>query len=185
MKIYTKTGDRGLTGLIGGTRVPKTDPRLEAYGTVDELNATVGVLLSVIVQEHDKALLLDIQNLLFDLGAELATDREKISQKEPCEAFLQGIQMLEKEIDEMTTNLPLLRQFILPGGSEASARCHVCRTVARRAERRMWEVSSHYPLDDNCLIFVNRLSDFFFVLARKITVEEGKNEIFWKSHCRS
>lgn len=185
MKIYTKTGDKGLTGLVGGTRVSKTDSRLEAYGTVDELNAHIGVLLAVTVSEHEKQLLLGIQNLLFDLGAELATDRDATPKKEPCDAFKIGIEMIENEIDSITKQLPPLTRFVLPGGNEMAARCHVCRTVARRAERRMWEARSNHTIDDDCLIFVNRLSDFFFILARKMVFDAGNDEIFWKSHCRS
>ena len=185
MKIYTKTGDKGQTSLIGGTRVSKADPRLEAYGTVDELNASIGLLLAEASDDPGKNLLLEIQSRLFDLGAELATDREKETATKSDNIFSSLTQTLEKEIDIITANLPALKHFILPGGNEAAARCHLCRTIARRAERRMWESHAMYPISEDCLVFINRLSDFFFVLARKFVHDAGNEEFFWKSHCRS
>ncbi len=184
MKIYTKTGDKGQTSLIGGTRVSKADPRLEAYGTVDELNSSIGFLAAGITDEHTRILLLEIQSRLFDLGAELATDRGAVKTESDNTIFVDCIQTIEKEIDNITSNLPSLKHFVLPGGDEVAARCHMCRTIARRAERRMWEANALYPIADECLIFVNRLSDYFFVLARKFVHDAGKEEIFWESHCR-
>jgi cob(I)alamin adenosyltransferase len=185
MKIYTKTGDKGTTGLVGGTRISKTDIRLEAYGTVDELNAYVGVLVSKVTDEHDQSVLIYIQNLLFDLGVVLATDHQKPMTRKHADAFNDGIAVLEKEIDAITGKLPELNHFILPGGGEAAALSHVCRTVSRRAERRMWDVQAHYPVDEDCMVFMNRLSDFFFIFARKSAIDAGFDEFFWKSYCWS
>ncbi len=184
MKIYTKTGDKGQTSLIGGTRVSKADPRLDAYGTVDELNAAIGFLIAGIHDEKIADFLLEIQSRLFDLGAVLATDQTKVESKPTGSVFENCIQHIEKEIDSMVAELPPLNRFILPGGNEAAARCHLCRTIARRAERRMWESNALYPIADDCFVFVNRLSDFFFVLARKFVNASGNHEIFWESHCR-
>lgn len=183
MKIYTKTGDEGSTGLIGGTRVPKTDIRLEAYGTVDELNSALGLLIAKI-KEHEQSYILNkIQNLLFDLGVELATDKSKPFQKRKNDGFRQATMELEQTMDEFNNDLPELKGFILPSGSEKVAQCHVCRTIARRAERRIWEVHHHYPIDQDCLTFINRLSDFLFVLARKLAKDENDHEILWKTLC--
>jgi cob(I)alamin adenosyltransferase len=184
MKIYTKTGDKGQTSLIGGTRVSKADPRLDAYGTVDELNATIGFLIAGISDNATIKLLLEIQSRLFDLGAALATDNASLETRIEENTFQSIIQIVEKEIDSIVSELPPLNRFVLPGGNEAAARCHLCRTIARRAERRMWESNALYPIADDCLVFVNRLSDFFFVLARKFVNASGDQEIFWESHCR-
>jgi cob(I)alamin adenosyltransferase len=184
MKIYTKTGDKGQTSLVGGTRVSKADPRLDAYGTVDELNAAIGLLIAGIDDDATANFLQEIQSRLFDLGAILATDQTKTGAKTSDNVFDSCVQNIEKEIDDMTAELPQLNRFVLPGGNEAAARCHLCRTIARRAERRMWESHALYPIADDCFIFVNRLSDFFFVLARKFVNRSGSQEIFWESHCR-
>lgn len=162
----------------------KSDPRLEAYGTVDELNSFIGFLASSIEETTVKELLLQVQNRLFDLGAELATDRSVVSNDADYSAFTDCIQTIEQEIDVMTNKLPALKQFVLPGGCEEASRCHLCRTIARRAERRMWEVNAEYPVATECLIFINRLSDYFFVLARNFVYISGNKEIFWKSHCK-
>lgn len=185
MKIYTKTGDMGQTSLVEGTRVSKTDIRLEAYGTVDELNSFVGFLMANIDEEKTITLLIQIQNRLFDLGAELASDKSSAHSQKRAPFLKETIELIENEIDNISKTLPALKYFILPSGNETAARCHLCRTVARRAERRMWEVKSHYPVDEDCLIFVNRLSDFFFILARHfVNIAENK-EIFWKADGRS
>jgi len=183
MKIYTKTGDEGLTGLIGGTRVPKTDIRLEAYGTVDELNSALGLLIANINDGKKTEQLNKIQNLLFDLGVELATDKTKPFPKQKNDGFKQATMELEQAMDQYNAYLTELKGFILPSGSQKVAQCHVCRTIARRAERRIWEVHEHYPIDHDCLTFINRLSDFFFVLARKLAKDENDHEILWKTLC--
>ncbi len=183
MKLYTKTGDDGSTGLIGGTRVLKTDMRLEAYGTIDELNSAIGLLNAKIQNKELTQVLTKIQNLLFDLGVELATDKSLHSVKQKNDGFIRGTNELESIIDTFTQELPPLTGFILPGGSESVAQSHVCRTIARRAERRLWEAHAHHPIDHDCLVFVNRLSDFFFIFARKLAFDEKVDEILWKSLC--
>lgn len=171
MKIYTKSGDKGRTSLATGQRVSKSDVRLEAYGTADELNSFVGLLRSLVVRlEGDWTKQVDlqlnwVQNRLFDLGAILAAAEMSLTED--------AVGQLEEWIDEMQTGLPELRAFILPGGSEAVAMCHVCRTIARRLERHMVSMSQgdrkeKYVMDDEVMKFVNRLSDYCFVLARFI-----------------
>lgn len=182
MKIYTKTGDKGTTGLIGGTRIPKSDLRLEAYGTVDELNSFIGLLVAKLSDDsRHQSILFLIQNKLFSLGAYLATD----SSKADTSAFLDAIDtttigIIEKEIDNLTENLPKLNSFILPGGSEEGALCHICRTIARRAERRIYDVNNLFPIENEILIFANRLSDYFFTLSRTLTKDANRKEISWK-----
>lgn len=167
MKVYTKTGDKGQTSLANGHRVSKTDPRIEAYGTSDELNSYVG-LLRVVADSED---LRWIQNRLFDLGAYLAGANLHLDET--------AVERLEKRIDAMQAELPELRAFVLPAGNEAACRSHICRTVTRRLERCMLacENSEEWRTE---LIFVNRLSDFFFVLSRYLVVNGGKEEETWQ-----
>lgn len=176
--IYTKTGDKGTTSLVGGKRVAKSHVRLNAYGTIDELNSFVGFLACQIEEERDLSILSFIQHKLFTVGSYLATETEAISPKAASIIEDKDIVRIESEMDQIDSNLPSIRQFILPGGNEAGSRAHICRTVCRRAERCIYLVKEEYPIDDNILIFVNRLSDYFFLLARK---ECNKNsaEIFW------
>lgn len=180
--VYTKTGDKGMTSLVRGMRVPKSHIRLEAYGTIDELNSFVGFLICQIEDEDTLKILAFIQHKLFTVGSYLATETES---KEPKSASIivdDNISLLETEMDKMDSELPPLRQFVLPGGSEAAARAHICRTVARRAERCIYHVKEQFPVEDNILTFVNRLSDYFFLLARKESYKNG-NEIFWDTSC--
>lgn len=181
--VYTKTGDQGTTGLVGGTRVPKTHIRLEAYGTVDELNANLGVLISYLTEERDYNFLLGVQHKLFSIGSHLATDQEKIKLHDVSIITATDVENIEHEIDAMDDILPPLHSFVLPGGSRASAFCHVCRTICRRAERRILALSADYPISPELLAYVNRLSDYLFVLSRKINFNEGKDEIFWNNSC--
>ncbi len=180
MKIYTKTGDEGLTGLIGGTRVPKNDLRIEAYGTVDELNSFIGLLASYPQLDDELSFLEKIQHRLFAVGSHLATDREQTNMDEASIISDEDIAELEGSIDRITEKLPPLKAFILPGGSREGSVCHVCRTVSRRAERRITEVSQIYNIDKQIIIYINRLSDYFFVLSRFITLKKGNKEILWK-----
>lgn len=180
MKLYTKTGDKGTTGLIGGTRVSKSDVRLEAYGTVDELNAQIGVLVSLGLSDEHTAFLQNMQNLLFTVGSNLATDTEKTDYKHASVMRDDYITAVEKEIDRLDEALPMLEQFIIPGGSQKSAQCHVCRTVARRAERRIIEMNSVYPVDNKVVIYINRLSDYFFALSRTLLKDGNIEEVSWK-----
>lgn len=180
MKIYTKTGDDGTTGLVGGSRVKKYDIRLEAYGTVDELNATLGVLRSMPVAETDKLLIIEIQNKLFNIGSRLASDEKGEAYTANLAITDANIELLEKAIDRFEKDLPELAHFILPGGEPVSAQCHVARTVCRRAERRVLEFADKMPTHINTVKYLNRLSDFLFVLSRKTAMENGVAETTWK-----
>ncbi len=180
MKLYTKTGDKGQTGLIGGTRVAKNDVRLDAYGTIDELNAFVGLLTTYSIPEEDITFLRKIQHLLFSIGSYLATDASKVGYYSASVLVDEDIKSIECEIDRLDADLPLLQSFILPGGSPSGALGHVCRTVARRAERRIFDINEEYPVDNHIFIYVNRLSDYFFVLSRYLTLLENGKEICWK-----
>lgn len=180
MKLYTKTGDKGTTGLIGGTRVNKNDVRLEAYGTVDELNTHIGVLVSLGLKTEHEVFLRNMQNLLFTVGSNLATDTTKTDYKSASVMKENYITAVEKEIDRLDSELAPLTQFTLPGGTQKSAQSHVCRTVARRAERRIIEMNNHYPVDNKVIIYVNRLSDYFFALSRNLLKDENVEEIAWK-----
>jgi len=177
--LYTKTGDKGTTALVGGTRVPKTHLRLEAYGTIDELNSHIGWLNCLISDPEDHAFLLFLQHKLFTVGSYLATETE-IKQPHPASIIAEkDITRIEKQIDKTDALLPRLNRFVLPGGNESASRAHICRTVARRAERLVYHVADSYPVSEEVLIFLNRLSDYFFVLARKEGSKTAE-EIFWE-----
>lgn len=177
MKIYTKTGDKGQTSLFGGTRVPKHHVRLEAYGTVDELNSCIGVLHSLLDIVEYKQILLDVQMTLFNVGSNLAS--EKPITHADVHINDADILCLEKYIDQMNEVLVPLTHFILPGGTTAAAHAHVCRTVCRRAERRVVAMSHEIDNLQNIVIYLNRLSDFFFVLSRYILHVAGVDELKW------
>jgi len=181
-KIYTKTGDAGKTSLVGGTRVDKFHVRLNAYGTIDELNSFVGSLICEVKEEEALKVLSFIQHKLFTVGSYLATETESMPPKAASIIKDEDIALLESEMDRMDSELPRLNRFVLPGGSEAAARAHICRSVCRRAERCMYLVKQEYHLDDQVFKFVNRLSDYFFLLARKECNKNG-TEIFWDNTC--
>ena len=181
MKIYTRTGDAGTTSLVGGTRVSKTHPRLEAYGTVDELNSHIGLLAAYDIPQDIRASLSRIQNQLFDLGCQLATEED--SRWKPRAITADDVSHLENLIDATDAELPRHNRFILPGGTQASAQAHVARTVARRAERdilRLDQALGTGKIAPEALKFVNRLSDYLFVLARRLNIIAGNEEIFWE-----
>jgi len=180
MKIYTKTGDKGMTGLIGGSRVKKNDKRLEAYGTVDELNSFIGLLVANELDSDLKEVLFGIQNNLFEIGSFLATDFSSVKPESVLMLAENDIKVLENEIDRMNEKLPPLKNFILPGGNNISAICHICRTITRRAERNIQAVNNLYPAVDYLPEYVNRLSDYFFVLARYVNLTFKTEEIYWK-----
>lgn len=184
MKIYTKTGDKGTTSLVGGTRVPKTHIRLEAYGTVDELNSNLGLLITYLLDEKDKVFLQQVQDRLFAVGSHLATDREKTELKAASVISPEQVEMVEREIDRLDALLPPLSAFILPGGSRGAAVCHICRTVCRRAERRILALAEQVEISSELLAYVNRLSDYLFVLSRKMNQDDKKGEIFWNNSCK-
>ena len=177
-KIYTKTGDQGETGLFGGRRLPKSHIRIETYGTVDELNSYLGVLRDSIDSAPTRDLLKEIQDRLFAVGADLASDPDKnLTTPDVTE---EDIERLEKEIDAMDEVLPPLKNFILPGGNLASSYCHVARCVCRRAERLAVALNMSESVDPLVMKYLNRLSDFLFTLARKISFDAGAEEVPWK-----
>ena len=177
--IYTKTGDKGTTGLVGGMRVPKTHVRLDAYGTVDELNSFIGWLNCVIEEEETKQFLRFLQHKLFTVGSYLATETEIKQPKEASIITTNDIERIEKQIDIIDSKLPRLNRFVLPGGNEAASRAHICRTVTRRAERNVYIVAEDYPVSEEVLVVLNRLSDYFFVLSRHES-NKTSEEIFWE-----
>jgi cob(I)alamin adenosyltransferase len=178
MKIYTKTGDEGLTSLIGGTRVPKYDLRIESYGTVDELNSYIGMIRDHDIDAAQKDVLKEVQDRLFTIGAALASDPEKSKMKIP-DLQLSDITFLENQIDEMNLVLPELKHFILPGGSPVVSFCHVSRCVCRRAERIIVHLKSESFVDEKVVVYLNRLSDYLFVLARKLCFDRNVPENQW------
>lgn len=181
--VYTKTGDKGTTSLVGGTRVQKTHVRLEAYGTVDELNAQLGLLITYIADEADRRFLLRVQHLLFNIGSHLATEQEVTALRPASVIGPTHVQEVENEIDRTDAALPQLRAFVLPGGSRPAAICHVCRTVCRRAERRVLSLAEQHRVAEEVIMYLNRLSDYFFVLSRKLNISTQTNEIFWDNTC--
>jgi len=178
MKIYTKTGDKGYTSLIGGTRVPKHHLRIESYGTVDELNSYIGLIRDQDIATHDKQILKEIQDRLFTIGSSLASDPERSKMIIP-DLHQTDIELLEKEMDAMNEKLPELRHFILPGGNNAISFCHIARCVCRRAERLSVNLSAESTVEEKVNIYLNRLSDYLFVLARKIGNEKNIPENQW------
>ena len=185
--IYTRTGDDGTTSLVGGVRVPKTHVRLEAYGTVDELNAQIGCLISLMEDGADRSLLQFVQHKLFALGSYLATDTSQTQLCVGSDITDEHIKRLEQAIDELDASLPPLRAFVLPGGSFAASVCHVCRTVCRRAERRILALElaeEKCEISEKMKQFVNRLSDYLFVLSRKLNQLTHHDEIYWDKSCK-
>ena len=176
-KIYTRTGDDGTTGLGDGTRVAKDSARVAAYGTVDEANSAIGVLLAVPVPDDIRDLLTAIQHQLFDLGGELCI---------PGHAAIDAadVDALETELDGFNTPLPPLQDFILPAGGEAAARCHLARTIVRRAEREVVTLSHHDAVRPEAIRYLNRLSDLLFVLARVLARADGQGEVLWRHERR-
>lgn len=172
--LYTKTGDKGRTSLIGGRRVPKTHIRIESYGTIDELNSFVGWLTCVVEETVTKNFLVFVQHKLFNVSSYLATDTENPSVERTCRVTDDDITLIEKEIDRLDMALPKLGRFVLPGGNEVAARAHICRTVCRRAERKIFRLNEKDPVDQHILSFINRLSDYFFVLSRHENLKSGK-----------
>lgn len=176
-RIYTRAGDRGDTGLIGGQRVPKDHPRVEAYGAVDELNSSLGVVIAELDDPETASLLQNAQHRLFDLGAELATPATQ-----SASAGITGddVEALERAIDRVEDGLPPLREFILPGGSPAAAALHVARAVARRVERQVVALARTEPVNPQIVPFLNRLSDLLFVLARAANRRAGSPDTAWQ-----
>jgi cob(I)alamin adenosyltransferase len=179
MKIYTKKGDKGTTGLIGGTRVLKSSLRIEAYGTIDELNSYIGVIRDHDILDEYKKQLIEIQDRLFTIGSSLASDPEKSSMKIP-DLLDADVTNLENWMDEMDGLLPEMKNFILPGGHLAVSFCHVARCVCRRAERIIVDLDQNEFVPELIITYINRLSDYLFVLCRKIGMDLGATEQPWK-----
>lgn len=177
--IYTKTGDKGTTSLVGGTRVHKSHLRLDVYGTVDELSSYIGWLKCEIKDEDNQEFLSYLQHKMFTIGSYFATETEKMDPKPPSVIHQSDIEKIEKEIDRIDHQLPKIKQFILPGGNEPSSRAHICRTIARKVERYAYRLDELIPVDESVLVFINRLSDYLFVLARFESVCTN-DEIFWE-----
>jgi len=182
--VYTRTGDKGTTSLVGGKRVPKTHARLEAYGTIDELNSFIGLLITYLSNPEEKDFLQRVQNNLFVIGSNLATDQSTTELRQASVIPTSLIEEMEHRIDVLDNSIPPLTAFVLPGGSRGASVCHVCRTVCRRAERRILTLSEQAEVSPELIAYVNRLSDYFFVLSRKINKDENHDEIFWKSSCK-
>ena len=180
MKIYTKTGDTGQTSLIGGRRVSKADLRIDSYGTVDELNSWIGLLRDQSVNEFRKDLLKEIQDRLFTIGAELATDPGKAPKQAMPAIVATDITLLENEMDAMDAELPELRVFVLPGGHQSVSFAHLARTVCRRAERLVIALNETAPVDPLLIQYLNRLSDYLFMLSRKMAQETNAEEVKWE-----
>lgn len=179
MKVYTKTGDKGQTSLIGGTRVPKSHIRIESYGTVDELNSYIGLIRDLSEDAHVNAILVEVQDRLFTIGSMLASDPVKSKMKIP-DLLDSDITLLEKEIDRMNETLSEMRSFVLPGGHPTVSHCHIARCICRRAERKIVDLAEVDEVTERVQIYVNRLSDYLFVLARKFSHDLQAIEMPWK-----
>ncbi|MGB5188474.1 cob(I)yrinic acid a,c-diamide adenosyltransferase [Robiginitalea sp.] len=185
MKIYTKTGDQGTTALFGGTRVPKHHIRIQSYGTVDELNSWIGLLRDQGIENRHREFLLTIQDRLFTAGSMLATETAGSSKPqrkvriEIPQVKLSDVTSLEDEMDRLDADLPPMTNFILPGGHPIVSYCHIARTVCRRAERMTTLLNEQSPVSEILLIYLNRLSDYLFILARKLSAELQADEIKW------
>lgn len=179
MKIYTKKGDTGTTQLIGGTRIPKHALRIEAYGTVDELNSYIGLLRDQAISPYQIEQLLEIQDRLFTLGSHLANDSEKSNMALPTISE-EDVTFLEQKMDEMDESLPEMRNFVLPGGHTTVSFCHIARCVCRRAERIVTHLAENEEIESVIMKYLNRLSDYLFVLSRKIAIDLNAKEQPWK-----
>ncbi|WP_297117170.1 cob(I)yrinic acid a,c-diamide adenosyltransferase [uncultured Porphyromonas sp.] len=177
--VYTRRGDDGTTGLVGGTRISKGHIRLECYGTIDELNSHIGVLLAEELTDETHDFLLRLQHILFNVAGSLATPPDQEEYLAAMQIDPTDIEKLEHKIDELDATLPRLKEFVLPSGGRSAALCHVCRTVCRRAERNIYRLREESRVDDLIVRFVNRLSDYFFVLARTEAVRTYGSEVTW------
>jgi cob(I)alamin adenosyltransferase len=182
-KVYTRRGDQGQTSLVGGQRVSKASMRLESYGTVDELSSHLGLLASMLPEGEDKEMIQRIQNNLFNVCTNLATDQEQTPLYSSAYLPEGEIERLEQKVDTIMKMLPEKQGFILPGGTKEAAQAHVCRTVCRRAERRIVALSSTSIVSPEVLQYINRLSDYLFVLAKKLNFIAGQSEKLWQNAC--
>ena len=183
MKIYTKTGDKGETGLFGGSRISKNSPRIEAYGTIDELNSFIGLAVTETQDESVKSLLNKIQNQLFTVGTDLSSPHSiENNKKNILRVPVEFYEEIERSIDFFEEKLDELKNFIIPGGSKSAAILHICRTITRRAERRVIALNSLEQINQNIVIFLNRLSDLFFVLSRYENKISNLPDIIWTKY---
>ncbi len=182
-KIYTGTGDRGTTSLVGGQRMSKAHQRIESYGTIDELNSFIGLLITSLEDPADTEFLSFVQHKLFTIGSYLATDQSTTELRIESRVTPESIARIEGEIDRVDSTLPKMRHFVLPGGCRSASLAHVCRTVCRRAERQIYRLAETDPVEEPVLVFINRLSDYLFVLARKECLKNEGKEIIWDSSC--
>ena len=183
-KVYTRKGDNGMTSLVGGVRIKKSDIRLEAYGTVDELSAHLGMLVAMMPDDGDRATVIRIQNNLFNVCTHLATDQSQTPLYPSAHLADGEVAFLEHEVDRLMGLLPERQGFILPGGTPTAAQAHIARTVCRRAERRIAALAEVAVVAPEVQQYVNRLSDYLFVLAKIINFNSGKSEIIWQNTCR-
>ena len=183
-KVYTRTGDQGETSLVGGVRIKKSHIRLEAYGTVDELSAHLGMLVSMMKPDEERDFIIRIQNNLFNVCTHLATDQSQTPLYPSAHLADGEIASIEQRIDSLMKQLPERQGFILPGGVPAACQAHICRTVCRRAERRIAALAEEAQIAPEMQQYVNRLSDYLFVLAKIINFNEGKSEIVWQNVCK-
>lgn len=183
-KVYTRTGDKGMTSLVGGKRIEKSSVRLEAYGTVDELSSHLGLLAAMLDDEEDRQMICRVQNCLFNVGTHLATDQSDTPLPASAQLPEGEVAYIEKQIDIINALLPEPQGFILPGGSMAAAQAHVCRAVCRRAERCIAALAETAVVGEEIQQYVNRLSDYLFVWAKKINFNKGVSEILWEKACK-
>jgi cob(I)alamin adenosyltransferase len=184
-KVYTRRGDKGMTDLVGGVRISKTDVRLEAYGTIDELSSHLGLLVCMLKpDDQELPILLRIQNNLFNVGTHLATDQSQTPLYASARLPEGETALLERRIDDMNAQLPEPQGFVLPGGTQAAAQCHVCRAVCRRAERCIDALAEKAQVGEEIIQYVNRLSDYLFVFAKIINFNTGHQEILWQNACK-
>ncbi|MBQ9357262.1 MAG: cob(I)yrinic acid a,c-diamide adenosyltransferase [Prevotella sp.] len=182
-KIYTRRGDEGMTDLVGGVRISKADIRLDAYGTIDELSSHLGLLVSLMQPGEERDFVINIQNNLFCVASHLATDQSQ-TKLYPSGLLEEGeTTRLEQRIDMLKDQLPEAQGFVLPGGCTAASQCHVCRTVCRRAERCITRLASEATVGKDIIQYVNRLSDYLFILAKIINFNAGQPEIIWQKPC--
>jgi cob(I)alamin adenosyltransferase len=179
MKIYTKSGDKGKTSLIGGKRVSKDDIQIDAYGTIDELNSFLGLLRDYCSIKSDKSFIIDIQKDLFIIGSLLALDYSKNNNLDNIVFSKNKTVLIENKIDEIDSSLPKMTNFIVPGGHVTVSTCHISRSICRRAERKCIKFAKQFELNNNILIYLNRLSDYLFILSRKISLDTNTQEIKW------
>ena len=183
-KVYTRTGDQGETSLVGGVRIKKSHIRLEAYGTVDELSAHLGMLVSMMKMDEERDFIIRVQNNLFNVCTHLATDQSQTPLYPSAHLADGEIEAVEQRIDSLMKLLPERQGFVLPGGVPAACQAHICRTVCRRAERRIAALAEEAQIAPEMQQYVNRLSDYLFVLAKIINFNEGKSEIVWQNVCK-